>query len=207
MLCLGTPLLLGISLLLAQFFGALLGALLFRATVSNTAFLDAFSRLGVLRVLPASGEQQQSIEDEQLLLPSLVTNGLDQDEMGRRSPFASRFQVNHSTFVTIQFLLLQVFLAELMASSLLVLAHLLPSLLLLHSALSLAASMASARLIATALGSRSPLGQSANLARAVANFLLATVFARAEEFAVWRLFHVHLFAAICSAIVGAATFW
>lgn len=92
MLCLGTPLLLGISLLLAQFFGALLGALLFRASVSNTAFLDAFSRLGVLRVLPSSGEQQP-IDDEQLLLPSLVTNGLEQDEMGRRSPFASRFQV------------------------------------------------------------------------------------------------------------------
>lgn len=108
---------------------------------------------------------------------------------------------------TVENLLSQVFLVELMASSLLVLAHLLPTLLLLHSILSLAASTASARLMATALGSRSPLGQSANLARAMANFLLASVFARAEEFAVWRLFHLHLFGAICSAIVGAAIFW
>src|SRR5687768_7824578 len=73
LLSLGTPLLLGLSILVAQLFGAFLGSLLFRSILSNSAFLDAFSRLGVLRVLATAAEDGTA--EEQLLVPTLVTNG------------------------------------------------------------------------------------------------------------------------------------
>ncbi|KAL3090868.1 hypothetical protein niasHS_007243 [Heterodera schachtii] len=61
--------------------------------------------------------------------------------------------------------------------------------------------------VATAVGARSPLGQSANLGRATANAILTTIFTRPDEFVIWRYFYIHFFGAFCSAIIGAAIFW
>jgi glycerol uptake facilitator-like aquaporin len=142
----------------------------------------------------------------------LLTNGLANDGQGFRSPFAGRFQVianiPNPIRTPINFHYFQIFLIELLGSTLLVLAFIFPALLIPRPKLfSVAFSSASARSVASSLGSRSPLGQCANLARALANSLLAAIFTRAEEFAIWRLFHLHLFAAISSPIVAAAIFW
>uniref|UniRef100_A0A914GWI1 Aquaporin-like protein n=1 Tax=Globodera rostochiensis TaxID=31243 RepID=A0A914GWI1_GLORO len=191
MLTLGTPVLLGLALLFAQFFGSFFGALLFRSSISSAAFIDASLQLGTIRTVTESLAQ---LEERQ--------NGRISDEMsetdmsGRSSPFSNR---------------LQMFISESLCSLLMVLAHLFSS-ALSHSdrnssILPQAFSVASARTVATAVGARSPLGQNANLARATANALMTAIFTRPDEFVMWRFFYIHLFGAFCSAIVGAATFW
>jgi len=76
-----------------------------------------------------------------------------------------------------------------------------------HSVIEISLSTSSARAFTSSLTLISPLGQSGNLARTLANNLLATIFSSSEDFFVWRYFHLYLFAEICSAIIVAAIFW
>ncbi|KAL7075654.1 hypothetical protein ACQ4LE_005075 [Meloidogyne hapla] len=183
-LCLGTPLLLGLSLLFAQFFGGFIGGLLFRSIISKSTFLDIFTHFSVLNSIN-QGDIYQIIRKEN---EENVSNVSDQFS---NSPFGGR---------------LQVFLLETFCSSVLILSQLFPS-HFGHSINEIALSTGSARSFTSSLTLISPLGQSGNLARTLANNLIATIFIRAEDFSIWRYFHLHLFAEICSAIVVAAIFW
>ncbi|KAF7627163.1 hypothetical protein Mgra_00009560 [Meloidogyne graminicola] len=181
MLCLGTPLLLGISILFAQFFGAFIGALLFRSILSNTAFLDIFSHLSVLKTIERSEVLQfKHLENEE--------NLLDNFDQFSSSPFGGR---------------LQVFLLETFCSSIFIFSQLFPT-LFRQTIIEIAISAGSARLFTCSLTFLSPLGQSGNFARTLANNLIATIFIRDENYYVWRYFHLHLFIEICSTILIAA---
>nr|CAD2178491.1 unnamed protein product [Meloidogyne enterolobii]CAD2201649.1 unnamed protein product [Meloidogyne enterolobii] len=182
MLCLNTPIFLGFSILFAQFFGAFIGALLFRSVISKTAFLDIFTHFSVLNSINQGGDIFQiNINEKE------ISNVSDQFN----SNFGGRFQV---------------FLLETFCSSILILSQLFPS-ISGHSVIEISLSTSSARAFTSSLTLISPLGQSGNLARTLANNLLATIFSSSEDFFVWRYFHLYLFAEICSAIIVAAIFW
>nr|CAD2154454.1 unnamed protein product [Meloidogyne enterolobii] len=99
-----------------------------------------------------------------------------------------------------------VFLLETFCSSILIISQLFPS-IFGHSVIEISLSTSSARAFTSSLTLISPLGQSGNLARTLANNLLATIFSSSEDYFVWRYFHLYLFAEICSAIIVAAIFW
>uniref|UniRef100_A0A914CEX0 Uncharacterized protein n=1 Tax=Acrobeloides nanus TaxID=290746 RepID=A0A914CEX0_9BILA len=162
-LTLDTKIILGLGLIFVQFFGAFFGALLTRAVMKSSAFINTFVSLG-------------------LLTRNLEFRPEDDSEV-----FANRFQM---------------FLMETILTFMLTFSHTMIS--QENQEIYLPINVGVARAITAYIGLHS-FSQSVNLARMLANNIIAAIFALDDH--VWRFFYIFVFAAIVGPVFSAGFFW